>query len=104
MFVIVSSFSRENLDHNFFSYEFCNNEVVKSIHEKFETTHGSVELGILQETDRKLEIAMVFDNEKSFWQFVKENEVLLRKRQMLIDDYCQQTTHNYKYYTIDNED
>jgi 7-keto-8-aminopelargonate synthetase-like enzyme len=101
MFKIVASFSRENPDHNFFYYEFWNHEVIKSIQEEFKNTPGSVGLEILEETDQKMEIAMVFEDKDRFMDFAANNYLLLEERSKMIENWVNTTGHTYKYYMIE---
>ena len=98
MFKIVASFSRDKLDHNFFYHEFWNHEVIKSIQEKFKNSLGAVGLEIIEETDQKMEIAMIFENKDQFMNFAVNNYALLEERSRMIENWVNTTGHTYKYY------
>ena len=98
MFKIVASFTRDNLDHNFFYHEFWNHEVIQLIQEKFKNAPGSVGLEIIEETDQKIEIAMIFENKDQFMNFAVSNYELLEERSRMIENWVNTTGHTYKYY------
>jgi hypothetical protein len=98
MFRIVSSFTRDNLDHNFFYHKFGNHEVINLIREHFKNSPGSVSLEIIEETDQKMEIAMIFENKDQFMNFAVSNYALLEERSRMIENWVNTTGHTYKYY------
>jgi hypothetical protein len=105
MFKIVASFTRPNIDHEFFNDLFMTNEVVVEIHKNADSIPGY--LGIDENVYRdkyRCDKALCFENEDSFNDFVDKNQLLLRKRKQLIEEYCLSTGHEYKYYIIDDKD
>jgi len=105
MFKIVSSFTRETTEHEFFNDLYTNYETVSNLHTSAEQIPGY--LGIDENVYRdefRCDKALCFDNEESFNLFVVQNQELLLKRKQIIEEYCQRTGQMYKYYTIKNED
>ena len=101
MFKIVASFTRPNLDFDFFNDIYSNYDIVVEIHNNAEKIQGF--LGIDENIYRdefKCDKALCFDSEASFNEFVQNNQLLLYKRKQLIEEYCQRTGHEYKYYII----
>jgi len=101
MFKIVSSFSRSSLEHEFFNDLYINYDLLKELRKNAEKISGF--LGMDEHVYRdefRCDKALCFDSEESFNLFVSQNQELLFKRKQIIDEYCQRTGHEYKYYTI----
>lgn len=104
MFKIVSSFSRTNFDHNFFYTDHNQHPVVQKILEVAESTQGFLGLFELVCNDYNHDLALGFETDIHFQQFVQANQAILNKRSELIGEYCQRTGHEYKYYFIENKE
>jgi hypothetical protein len=105
MFKIVSSFTRKTTEYQMFPDAFAEHETVQQLHSNAASApgyFGSVET--LYQDEFRCDKAMCFDNEESFKLFVETNQQLLYKRKILIDEHCQRTGHEYKYYMISDKD
>ena len=104
MFKIVSSFSRENPDYNFFYHDYNQHPTVLEILENANATRGFLGLFEIVCDDYQHDLALGFETAEDFQAFVQANQVILNKRSELISDYCQRTGHEYKYYIIENKE
>lgn len=105
MFKIVASFTRINTDHEFFNDVYSNYEIVNQIHAMAETLPGY--LGIDENVYRdefRCDKALCFENKLAFDNFVNKCQILLAKRKQIIEEYCQRTGQEYKYYIIEDKD
>jgi hypothetical protein len=105
MFKIVASFTRPNVDHEFFNDLYMTNEIVVELHKNAESIPGY--LGIdehIYRDEYRCDKALCFENENSFNDFTEKNQILLYKRKQLIEKYCSNTGHEYKYYIINDKD
>jgi hypothetical protein len=101
MFKIVASFTRSDIDQEFFNDTYSNYEVIMQIQQNAKQIPGF--LGIdenIYRDDFRCDKALCFENEAAFSQFVEENQVLLLKRNQLIENFCNTTGQMYKYYII----
>ena len=101
MYKIVASFTRSNTDQEFFNDTYSNYEVIMEIQQNAKQIPGF--LGIDENVYReefRCDKALCFENKAAFDQFVEENQQLLFKRNLLIEDFCKATGQMYKYYTI----
>lgn len=102
MFKIVASFTRQNNNYGFFNDLYMTNEIVVELHENARLIPGFLGIDeVVYRDDLRCDKALCFENKASFDLFVEKNQLLLFKRKQLIDKYCQQTGHEYKYYTIE---
>jgi hypothetical protein len=101
MFKIVSSFTRETSDHEFFNDLYINYDLLKKLRKNAETIPGYLGMDEYVYRDEfKCDKALCFDSEESFNLFVVQNQDILVKRKQIIEEYCQRTGHVYKYYVI----
>lgn len=101
MFKIVASFTRPNADHEFFSDIYMKYDLIKNLHLNAAKNPGF--LGIDENVYRdefRCDKALCFDSQESFLKFAAENQDILDRRKKLIDLYCAETKHEYKYYVI----
>jgi hypothetical protein len=101
MFKIVASFTRPNSDFEFFNDTYSNYDIIAEIQNNAAKLPGF--LGIDENIYRdefKCDKALCFDSEESFNEFVQYNQLLLYKRNQIIEEYCQRTGQEYKYYII----
>jgi hypothetical protein len=99
-FAIVAKFVRESSDHDFFYREHDSHPVTLEIKNNFEAWEGNLGKHVLKNTDTVLEVALVFQTQESFVDFVMQNEYILRLRNDLIYEYCEKTGHTYEYYSL----
>lgn len=105
MFKIVASFTRPNANHEFFNDLYMNYEIIKQIHAVAETIPGY--LGVdetIYRDEFRCDKALCFENKSAFDKFVNSCQILLLKRKQIIEEYCQQTGQEYKYYIIEDKD
>ena len=101
MFKIVASFTRPNTDHAFFNDLYMKNDIIHQIHKNADLIPGY--LGIDEDIYRdefRCDKAMCFENEHAFLKFTKQNQNLLDQRLTMIEEYCRETGHEYKYYML----
>jgi hypothetical protein len=104
MFKMVSSFTRKNLDDNFFYHDHNQHPTVLEILENAKATRGFLGLFEIIYNDHRHDLALGFETALNFQEFVQSNQVILNKRSELISEYCQRTGHEYKYYIIENKE
>ncbi len=104
MFKIVSSFSRENFNYNFFYHDYNQHPTVLEILEIAKNTQGFLGLFEIICEDYRHDIGLGFKTALDFQEFVQRNQMILNKRSELISEYCERTGHEYKYYTIENKE
>lgn len=99
-FAIVAKFSRKNDIDDFFYHRYQDHPVVLEIKNRFESTGGHVGKSILVDSFEVFEVALVFETQEDFIEFVLKNENILQQRNDLINEYCEKTGHRYEYYSI----
>lgn len=101
MFKIVASFTRPDSQHEFFSDIYMQFDLIKTLHERARSHQGF--LGVdehVYRDDLRCDKALCFDSQESFLKFAAVNQDILDQRKKLIDLYCAETKHEYKYYVI----
>lgn len=100
MFKIVTVFTRLETTDNFFYDQYADHTVVVQLKEKFQQSTGFLGKEFLKQEDLIVEIAMCFESQSDFFNFVTANKQLLDQRFDLINQWCQISNQTYNFYTI----